>query len=346
MLSPPAWFWPVDWPPICLAREGYAASLMASSQEQEPRPVVAVIPGRLAASISGEDLLAVRREAWWKTAQEVASDWQSISMWAEWWELATAPAVQHGRAHELAGLIASGGEQLALALAALVETELWRSFREANPVDTTERGIGLGAANEMGHRAMAELAAYYLMSTGHGLANITARTLALDSQLHPHLLDALGAWCPVGSTDPRDWLSLNRGTAKALRQVARKSGSPPVQSVIEPITALALSEPWRELESRRGAHYHRRRPQSAGLAGVPFASPWIASGGAMSLNFGGREYTDGDGLAHDTSDLALRVLAELDGAMETLLARVKAVVDDIHDRARQSSRDHNPSPQG
>src|SRR5690349_6170707 len=90
---------------------------------------------------------------------------------------------------------------------------------------------------------------------------------------------------------------------------------PPLQAVPEPISGLVKSDGWKKLDRPRGAHCHPRRPQSAGVDGVPLASPWVASGGVMSLNFGGREYTDGDGLAHDTSDLARRVLALLAGTM-------------------------------
>ena len=85
-----------------------------------------------------------------------------------------------------------------------------------------------------------------------------------------------------------------------------------------------------------GAHYHRRRPQSAGVARVPLASPWVASGMSMSLNAFGREYTDGDGLAHDTSGLARRVLARLAVTMKALRDRVMATWQDVHDRAADS----------
>lgn len=308
---------------------------MTNSQDQAPRPIVAVIPGRLAASVSSEDVLAIQRQDWWQTAQEVASDWQAVSAYAEFWELG-APAVGYGRAHELAGLLASGGEQLALALAALAETELWRAFREANPVDDSEQGKGRGAAHEMGHRAMAELASYYLLGIGHGLANVAARAMALESTLHPDLLDALGTWCPPGSDDPKDWLSLNRDTARALRRVARRSERPALELLVEPITTLLTDDDWQELNRRRGAHYHRRRPQSAGVAGVPLASPWVASGMSMSLNAFGREYTDGDGLAHDTSGLARRVLARLAVTMKTLRDRVMSTWQDVHDRSANS----------
>jgi hypothetical protein len=277
------------------------------------------------------------QQEWWKTAEQVASDWQFFSQWSEWWELATAPAF--GRANELAGLIASAGEQLALGMAATVETELWRAFRDANPIDDTERGRGRDAAEEMGHRAMAELAGYYLLGTGHGLANITARALAMDPEVHPLLLDAVGTWCPPGSAERRDWLSLNRETVRDLRRVARRSGKQVLVAVAEPVTTLVMDDAWGKLGQLCGAHYHRRRPQSAGVSGVPLTSPWEASGiAAMSLNFGGREYTDGDGLAHDTSDLARRVLDGLAATMKTLLERVRDVLEDAQDRAGRKPR--------
>jgi hypothetical protein len=186
---------------------------------------------------------------------------------------------------------------------------------------------------------MAELAAYHLLGIGHGLANITARALAMDPEVHPLLLDAVGTWCPPGSPEPRDWLSLNRDTVRALRRVARKTGKPSLQAVTEPVTGLVMDDSWNELDQLRGAHYHRRRPQSAGVAGVPMASPWAASGvAAMSLNGGGREYTDGDGLAHDTSDLVRRVLAQLVATMRTLFERVEEVLADAQDRAGRSPR--------
>src|SRR6266487_544464 len=115
-----------------------------------------------------------------------------MSMWADFWEL-LAPKVQHGRGHELAGLIADGGERLALALAAVTEAELWSIYRQDVPSEIRQLDEmmkrAVKAGNEMAHRAMAELAAYYLLATGHVLANVTARALALDSELHPILFD-------------------------------------------------------------------------------------------------------------------------------------------------------------
>jgi hypothetical protein len=270
-------------------------------------------------------------------AQDVAADWQTTSWKADFWEVALVPRVQPGRAHELAGLIAAGGEQFALALAALVEAELWRSQRREQPVEALDLGESqkrvLGAAQEMAHRAMAELATHYLLATGHTLANVTVRVLALDTQLHSALLDVLGSWCPVNSASPTDWLSMNRDTIRALRRVARKGSSPTLQVLTQPATELVLSSSWQELDQLRAAHYHRRRPQSAGMSGVPLANPWQFSGGAMSIGAGRDEYTDGDGLAHETTDLARRVLTGLTAAMKALLEQVNAVVNDMNHRS-------------
>jgi hypothetical protein len=305
----------------------------------QPQEIRAVIPSRLAALTPPGTVERLRQQEWWTGAQQVASDWQKISVWAGFWELALVPPVQHGRTHELAGLIASAGEQLALALAALVEAELWNVHRHANPPNTSNiDGRVVAAACEMTQRAMADLATYYLLSTGHTLANVTVRTLALDARLHPVLLDVVGSWSPVSSQDPRDWLSLNRDTARQLRRVARKTSSPPFHAVVEPAAAVVLSPGWQELDQLRGADYHRRRPQSAGITGVPLASPWMFSEGVASMNFGGSEYTDGDGLARRTTDLARRVMGELSSAMTTLLARVQAVIIELQSQRGQPSR--------
>jgi hypothetical protein len=301
--------------------------------EAEPPVVSAVIPGRLAAPAPPGTVAHLRDESWWKRASEVGSDWQTVSPLADFWELALVPPVQPGRGRELAGLIAGAGEQLALGLAALVEAELWRLYRRETPTDTLDLDEmskrGVHASQEMGHRAMAELATYYLLATGHTLANVTVRTLALDSQLHPTLLDSLGGWCPVGSSDPKDWLSLNRDTARTLRRIARKTDSPAFQGLAEPASALVLSPDWQEVDRLRGAYYHRRRPQSAGIAGVPLASPWVFSAAVMSMEFGGDEYVDGDNLAHNTADLGRRVLSAVASAMQTLLERVEAAVAEM-----------------
>jgi hypothetical protein len=327
-------------------RQGREASTTtaseASAREQtvaapvraHPQMLSGVSPSRLAAPTPPEAVSRLSHEAWWTAAQKVALDWQATSVWADFWELA-APRVQRGRGHDLAGCIADGGERLALALAAVTEAELWGVYRQDIPPEVRQLGgmkrLSVDAANEMEHRAMAELASYYLLATGHTVANVAVRALALDSQLHPKLLDLLGSWYPVGSSERDDWLSLNKETVRRLRRAARHATSPAAQGLAEPPTALLMSPAWQDLDQLRGAHYHRRRPQSAGIAGVPLASPWRFSNTAIHMDGGGGQYVDGDGLADKTTDLARRALDDLTSGMRRMLIQVQMVVAEMND---------------
>lgn len=229
-----------------------AAGDPPGDQQQE---ISAVVPGRLAPQVPPGTVETLRQQDWWSAASRVASDWQTTSAYAHFWEVALVPRVQPGRVNELVGLIAAGGEQLGLALAGVVEAELWNIFRRDHPPDPgTFRGRVLVAAQEMTQRAMADSATYYLLATGHTVANVTARALALDTQLHPLLLDALGTWCPVGSQDAQDWLSLNRDSVRRLRRVAKTAAVPELRMLGQPTSALLLSPDWRELDQLRGAH--------------------------------------------------------------------------------------------
>jgi hypothetical protein len=300
--------------------------------EEVPQEIRAVIPPRLAAPSSPGAVRQILQTDWWESAQQAAGDWQKTSALAEIWELGLVPPVQPGRPHELAGLIASAGEQLTLALAALVEAELWNAHRRDNPDDlSTLDGRVVAAAQEMVHRAMADMATHFLLAAGHALANVTVRTLALDARMHAHLLDILGSPSPVNSQNPRDWLSLNQDTVRQLRRAAKKSANPAIQTISGAATDLVLSPDWQELDQLRGSHYHRHRPQSAGLDGVPLANPWTVSNGVMTMNFGGGQYTDGDGLAADTTDLARRVMARFSSAFTAMLPTVHAVIAELQE---------------
>lgn len=293
--------------------------------------------GRLAAPTTPDDVRQLQQQRWWMVGQRAAADLQMTSMQADFWEAALAPAVERGRSRELAGLLAGGGEQFALALAAVSEAELWSLHRRTNPPDLNSgEGRVLDAGQEMAQRAMAELASYYLLGVGHTVANVTARTLALASDRHPHLVDALGSWFPVGSEESRDWLSLNRDTVRSLRRLA-KAGSAAVHVIAEPATALLQSPEWHELSRLRGAHYHRRRPQSAGVIGVPLANPWTFGDGVARMSLGASQYTDGDNLAMNTTDLARRLSRVVASAQDDLRGKVTAVVQEMQTQFAQAA---------
>jgi hypothetical protein len=308
----------------------------------------AVRLGRLAAPATAAQIQKFQEQPWWTAGQRVAMDCQMTSIVARFWEAGLAPAVQRGRSSELAGLIADGGEQFALALAAIGEATLWTACRQADPPDRqTVEGRVLDAGRERAQRALAELASYYLLAVGHRVANVTVRTLALDTSQHPQLLDALGSWFPVDSNDSQDWLSLNRGTVRSLRRVA-KAARPAAQAVADPATRLLQSPEWHELNQLRGAHYHRRRPQSAGVMGVPLASPWTFGDGVARKSLGADSYTDGDNLAASTTDLARRLSRVVASVIDDLRERVAAVVQETQAELRQKANttEFPPRPAG
>jgi hypothetical protein len=308
-----------------------------SSPDVVHREIQAVTLDRLAAPATAAQIQQLQERRWRIDGQRVAADCQTTSHLANLWEASLAPAIQRGRSSELAGLIADGGEQFSLALAALGEATLWAACRETDPPDwRTVEGRVLDAGQERAQRALAELATYYLLAVGHRVANVTARTLALDRDRHPQLLDVLGTWFPVRSEESRDWLSLNRDTARSLRRLA-KAGSPAVQAIAGPATTLLQSPEWGELDQLRGAHYHRRRPQSAGVMGVPLASPWIFGDGVASMNLGADRYTDGDNLAQSTTHLARRLSGVVAVVMDDLREKVMAVVEEIQAELRQKA---------
>jgi phenylpyruvate tautomerase PptA (4-oxalocrotonate tautomerase family) len=311
------------------------------SPDVASQQIRAVTLGRLSPPATAVQIQTFQEQSWWTEGQRVAADWQMTSLLADPWEVALAPAVQRGRSSELAGLVADGGERFVLALAAIAEAELWNAHRQANPPDLQSMdGRVLAAGQEMAQRALAELASYYLLAVGHSVANVTARTLALDTDRHPQLLDALGSWFPVRSEESRDWLSLNRDTARSLRRLA-KTARPASQAIVEPVTRLLQSPEWHELSQLRGAHYHRRRPQSAGVMGVPLANPWTFGDGVVLMNLGG-SYTDGDNLAMTTTDLVRRLCGVMASVLDELREKVVAVVQEI--QAELSQRANTAEP--
>ena len=314
-----------------------AASGGSISPDAAYQQIRSVTLGRLAASATTDDVRQLQEQHWWMTGQRAAADLQMTSLQAHFWEAGLAPAVERGRSSELAGLLAGSGEQFALALAALAEAELWSLNRRTNPPNLDrDEGRVLEAGKEMAQRAMAELAGYYLLGVGHAVANVTARTLALDTTWHPQLLDALSSWFPVGSEEPRDWLSLNRDTVRSLRRLT-KAGSPAIQVITEPATTLLQASEWQELSRLRGAHYHRRRPQSAGVMGVPLANPWSFGDGVARMSLGASQYTDGDNLAVKTTDLVRRLSIVVTAALDDLHGKVSSVVQEMQTQFAQAA---------
>jgi hypothetical protein len=233
---------------------------VAVSNDPNDLQQVALVPARLLAPgsegrswreavISGADHVP-----------EVAAEWQKLAGHATFLEMGgLVGGADRDRTWELVGRIAATGEQLGLAYTAAIEVDFWRQAKMAT--DTVQ------TAYEMGHRAMAELQAYFTIGSGHGLVNVAARTLALAQDLRAALASKNKKWrnaFPPFSESEGDWPALSQQTAARLSEVAALSPHPEVRELLKPVVTLHADERWRKLDAYRGKAFHRWRPQSAG----------------------------------------------------------------------------------
>lgn len=279
-------------------------------QSQRTGPFSAVVPARLAVAPL-RALPALVSDQAHERVRNQALLWQQVAGHATFWEMAAREA-DEGVAYALAGQMASAGEQLALAYAAGVEVALWKESQEVTDVE-----IG----REMGMRAMAEAQSLFVIGTGHALVNVTVRALSLRQDLNAMLIttffakDAVAAFDPF-SSDRSDWLSMNKPTCKKLRKVAKLSESAEIVDLVKPVVSYGLGRTWNELVERRGEDFHRWRPQSHGIQGVPRRSPWQHDATSRSLGIGTPIYNDAKGLAQGVAQLSDQAMLELADAME------------------------------
>ncbi|MGB2711889.1 MAG: hypothetical protein WBC33_10265 [Conexibacter sp.] len=268
---------------------------------------------RLAVATNATTLPASVADHDHEQAAEVALQWQEYATHAHLWEMtATLRGADEGRASELAGLMASTGEQLALALSAAVEVALWVEHRATASPDET---------HEMAMRGMAEAQCHFVVGTGHALANVAVRALALDKTLLVQLAERLKRkdakpFAPF-SENRADWVSFSDGPCKALSAVAESCEQDQVDELIRPITDVGLGRVWRDLCNRRGKDFHRWRPQSHGLQGLAQTTPWSRAQGSRSLPLTPPPYRAARGRAHDTAGIATDAMLQLATAMRT-----------------------------
>ena len=271
---------------------------------------LAVAPGgRLPQSVIDDDHRLV---------VEQALEWQQTAGQAVFWEMgATAQGTAEGRVYTLAGQMASAGEQLALAHAGAVEVALWQELRGRSEPDP---------AHEMSMRGMAEAQCLFVMSTAHAIANVTVRALALHPSLRAALVKKLRRGRSSPTFDPfsqdwADWPSLNDETCNAIRAVARSSEKRDVIRLVEPVVRFGAGGTWKDLQERRGEDFHRWRPQTHGIEGVPRSSPWTRSGSTRRLDVGHPTYEDARGLADETARLASEAMIDLAISMKAFMER-------------------------
>jgi hypothetical protein len=211
--------------------------------------------------------------------------------------------------------MASAGEQLGLAHAAAVEVALWREVRESAAPDP---------ADEMCMRAMAEAQCLFVMGTGHALANLAVRALAHDRTLREELCRKLRRGRSRPTFDPfsqnrADWVSLNAETCNAVRAVAQASGAKGAVRLVEPVVDFGTGQAWKALQERRGEDFHRWRPQSHGVEGVPQTSPWQRGDRSRSLSISHPLYDETQGLADETARVASEAMLELARSMAAFM---------------------------
>lgn len=272
-------------------------------------PFSAVVPARLARAPLRE-LPAAVSDAAHQRVRDQATSWQLLAGHATFWEMAAQQA-DEGYAYALSGQMGSAGEQLALACAAGVEVALWGESEEPGYLDVDR---------EMGMRAMAESQSMFVIGTGHALMNVAVRALSLRKDLKTQLVDfsrsAAGSFDPFSSVKS-DWLSMNKSTCKKLRKVARFDSSQQIIDLVEPVVSYGLGQTWNDLIERRGEDFHRWRPQTHGMQGVPHRSPWRRDGTRRSLGIGTPIYEDAKGLAAQVGRLAEHAMLELADVMES-----------------------------
>lgn len=283
--------------------------------------LVAVVPVRLAAATEVTSLPMAVDDSRHEAVRTRALEWQQQSGDAWFWEMAAA-ASPEGTAYALAGQMASVGEQLALAYSAAVEVALWQIRLTAGDDDEV--------VAEMSMRAMAEAQSLFVIGAGHALANVAVRALTLDHTLTAALVQAFarGSSIPTFapfSEQPADWISLNPTSCRHLNKVAQGSGSQNIVALIKPVAELGFGAPWKALVERRGTDFHRWRPQTHGLQGIPHSTPWRhtpatpGTPGERVLAMGQPRYEDARGLAQDVADLASEAMFALSDAMDCFL---------------------------
>ncbi|WP_127794353.1 hypothetical protein [Agromyces sp. LHK192] len=237
-----------------------------------------------------------------------ALQWQAHGNDADFAEMsAVVSRVEPGRMYVIIGRIASAGEQLALAGLAYRDARAWLTNGAA------------GDTARVPARALAEVVSYFALSAAHGLANVTARLLALELRSRAILTSRekqSGGFAPF---DPRDagWLPINARTVDSL-EAAAVHHQPSVTQLIAQVRDLIDDPDWARLVERRHTDFHRWRPQSI-EGGVAPNSPWLEFDDyqVLAVRDGGRLVPD---------DHA-RLIAEAGHGLERLEAAMRSWID-------------------
>ena len=219
------------------------------------------------------------------------------------------------------------GEKLIMACTTGVEAQLWRRRREGQCHNTE---------HEMAHRAVTELQAYFLMATGHDLANITGRVLALDPALRVRLLERLGTGFPVGATGFNDYVSLNAGCAQSMRKVSKASSYTTLKTAPDAISQLVVDTAWRAMTDGRHGEFHRERSPSHGSLVLPERA-WELRDGVRTFYINGPETSAAaENLALERADACMDALKVLTVQMRSLGEVIDAVLEEFSEKVTEA----------
>lgn len=160
---------------------------------------------------------------------------------------------------------------------AAVEAEAEKWMLTAELEDDNQPSPAMRAGLSRALRFFAEGQANYLVVAGHGLANVTLRTLALhrsfdiDSVARDLQIDS--AQFAPRQTERGAWASLNSKSARTLDRCAKQTGLAELGAVTGDLRRLAGDEAFLAIMELRGEQYHRWRGESPGVTGVSFDGP-------------------------------------------------------------------------
>lgn len=268
-----------------------------------------------------------RNEAWYENALITAVDWQRLTVYAPWWEFQVHSAGHVFNAgSELAGLAGATGELFLVGVTATAEARAWSLYRRAAPLDDSEQGRARDAAREISHRATCDHALWTLVAVGHYAANMALRSVLLSpaaSGLADKWKMALGQ---AAANDRNHWVSLNAGTVEklgtAIQSVSDVTARTTLSALVDCLDTILRSAPWRRATDYRNQDWHRWRPQSAGMQGVPKAGLWSSEALedgtlAKSMNLGPVPYSEAAELAEKMTGTA----CELTEVLHTALSK-------------------------
>lgn len=163
--------------------------------------------------------------------------------------------IEHGRRiEEILTLMGGIGEQASLAWTTYIDAQRVRDTAQSR--DPELHGFML--------RAIAEHSAHFILGAANGLVNLVLRTILLNPDGHIAMVKKFkkADGFPPGSDERDAWVTFNVGYPNAFAEAIKDSGNEPMKAMVKALRSLRESNPFDQLDHRRGLDYHRKRPQS------------------------------------------------------------------------------------